>query len=436
MKCAVVGNSVASLVALDLLRQNHENEVTWIQEGSLPSGVWRGIQFNGQTIDLGMMNFEVDLPNNCRVDSLHSYDLFSINSCANFVRQVSEYLESKVELTELPKIKIFSDGGYFSDFIISNDLTDLAKYLEPTNQDREFKSDVSLTHPSKKYELIGYEDFESSFDSYAERMYPPSFHEKVLHRWGSRLLGEMYRELQTTRHRSGWLPLYYPETLMEAVIDGTSLKPYSFHYPRMGSISKMWVDLSMELNCDEVVVKENLVDFNKKEDLADFEHIIWGSSRQQFNRVFQPASPDVINFKRGKIDLDYYLIPEAGFEYCTLNLSSGLDSWYRSTLSPNYQDSLGNQLLCVESKSSPSASQAEPTRTVTNLSLEAKDKVIEFKGIPVFSVPTDDEIEESQSSILDLIKNYKRISFVGPALMPFAQTMNDQIIQGMKASNE
>jgi hypothetical protein len=72
----------------------------------------------------------------------------------------------------------------------------------------------------------------------------------------------------------------------------------------------------------------------------------------------------------------------------------------------------------------------------SGLNLENGVKVFDASGIPVFSLPSNSEIDGIQSSILNLIKNYKNVHFVGPVLMPFAQTMNDQIIQGMRASIE
>ncbi len=432
----MVGNSVASLVALDLLRQNSDNNVTWIQEGLLPSGVWRGIPINGQTVDFGMVNFEIDLPSRIKGDLLESYDPFSINSCANFVDQVIEYLQSKVELIELPRIKILSDSGYVSDFLISNDLTDIVKYLQPNLEDIQFDPDKTLTHPSKKYEMDGDEDFGTSFDDYGKRMYFPSFHEKVLRRWGHRLLGNNYSELQAVRHRSGWLPLYYPETLKESLVGKVELEPYAFHYPKNGSISKMWSDLAAELNKEESMAKQDILDFKKKEDFENHDQIIWGASRQQFNRIFEPNVADIQNFKRGKIDLAYYETYGVDFEYCALNMQTNLDSWYRMTVSPNYIEPSGKKLVCIETKSVSASNMVEVEKATSHAKTIEGQKLNEIKGIPVFSLPSEVEIIEINNEITNLIEKYEKITFVGPILMPFAQTMNDQIIQGMKASNE
>lgn len=432
----MVGNSVASLVALDLLRQNTNVDVTWIQEGLEPSGVWRGIQINGQTMDFGMVNFEIDLPSHSKGNLFENYNPFSINSCANFVNHVTEYLKSKVELIELPKIKILTDTGYVSDFLISNDLTDIIKYLQPNEEDINFESDRTLTHPSKKYEMHGHEDFGSSFDNYGKRMYFPSFHEKVLRRWGYRLLGNNYIDLQAVRHRSGWLPLYYPETLKDSLVGEVGLEPYAFHYPKNGSISKMWKDLATELNKGEGILKLNIMDFNKKEDLENYDQIIWGSSRQQFNRIFQPSAVEILNFKRVKIDLTYYETSDVDFEYCALNMQNNSDSWYRMTVSPNYFEASGKKLICIETKNDLVSNLAEVEKPTDQIKKADMKKLNEIKGIPVFSLPTEDEIKEIQCEITELIEDYKTITFVGPILMPFAQTMNDQIIQGVKASNE
>ncbi len=432
----MVGNSVASLVALDLLRQNTNVDVTWIQEGLVPSGVWRGIQINGQTMDFGMVNFEIDLPSHINGNLLEKYNPFSINSCANFVNHVTEYLQSKVELNELPKIKILSDTGYVSDFLLSNDLTDIIEYLQPNEEDLKFEPDRTLTHPSKKYEMRGEEDFGYSFDNYGKRMYFPSFYEKVLRRWGYRLLGNNYIDLQAVRHRSGWLPLYYPETLKDSLVGEVGLEPYAFHYPKNGSISKMWNDLATELNTVEGIFKLNIIEINKKEDLENYDQIIWGSSRQQFHRIFRPSAVETLNFKRGKIDLTYYETSEVDFEYCALNMQTHSDSWYRMTVSPNYFEPSGKKLICVETKSDLESNPVEDEKSTNQIKKSERKKLNEIKGIPVFSLPTENEISEIQCEITKLIEDYKTITFVGPILMPFAQTMNDQIIQGMRASNE
>jgi hypothetical protein len=436
MKIAVVGNSVASLVALDVLRQNNNRQVTWFQEGSLPSGIWRGTEINGQTIDYGMVNFEIDLPNNFEAHSIDEYDLFSLNSCANFTSEIKEYIQRKIDIAELPKIKILTNEGYISDFLISNDLEDLKKYLKPKQIDLDFQRDPGLTHPSRKYERSIDENFGSSFDEYGKQMYPPSFHEKVLRKWGYRLLGELYQELQTIRHRSGWLPLYYPETVMKAIIGKVGMQPYSFHYPKFGSISEMWSNLAKELHADGTVLKKSISDLEAQGRNANFDRIIWGSSLQNFRKSFDPQAENSPNFKRGKIDIEFYRVPNQDFDYCALNLNSGLGNWYRATVSPNYLDSEGKKLLCVEFKNVEMSSGESHKLDSSGLNLENGVKVFDASGIPVFSLPSNSEIDGIQSSILNLIKNYKNVHFVGPVLMPFAQTMNDQIIQGMRASIE
>ena len=105
----VVGNSLASFVAARKLLDSGI-KFDWFADSNHLKGVWGGFEFEGEFIDIGMVNFELDLSPHIDECLIDNYDPFLVNSCANFLDGVKEWLSSIDTLTTLPPIKVISGG--------------------------------------------------------------------------------------------------------------------------------------------------------------------------------------------------------------------------------------------------------------------------------------------------------------------------------------
>ena len=84
----VVGNSVAALSAVATISQREE--VTWLQKPGRKGGVFGGIEIDGISCDIGMLNFELGAATNRKTNSVVEYDRQRINDCANFSQIIDE----------------------------------------------------------------------------------------------------------------------------------------------------------------------------------------------------------------------------------------------------------------------------------------------------------------------------------------------------------
>jgi hypothetical protein len=437
MEIVIVGNSIAALVALQKFRDDQRSDITWVQEGDGPSGIWGGFKHGEQYLDYGMVNFELDIARNSNKVALQDYSFSALNDCANFVADITKFLQTITETFELPPIKILQDGKFYSDFLLSNDLKDFLDYsrtygilIQPNLGE--------YPHPSQKYSDVGFESFSENLIEYCVKIYGSSFVDKVITPWGKRLLGNDLICLETQRHRSAWIPLYYPETLLAAVKGELSLKPNSFRYPVGSTISEMWRHLYNTICSDQSIKLAKLSDLTSRHHFGNYDLMVWATSLDKYHDRFLSDTFALKHFKRGKIDVKFFEVDfqSKNFNYCVLNMNKQDESWYRATVSPNFKSLNSKSILCVEYLHNQGINfTTGDFKSFDELGVKDAVNLGEFKGIPVFSLPTEKERRDILSRIKSFQNYDKKLRLVGPALMPFAQTMNDQIIQGLQVSS-
>ena len=93
----VFGNSLASIVAVSKLRKA-EIDFLWVQDGPKVEGIWRGIEYKNRILDLGMINFEIDVHHPNPSSNLSTYTQYSVNDCAKFIHFVLEFISEYIEI--------------------------------------------------------------------------------------------------------------------------------------------------------------------------------------------------------------------------------------------------------------------------------------------------------------------------------------------------
>lgn len=178
MSHIVVGSSLASLVLLDKLK-GHRNIVWYVNQKQI-NNFLTGFTFKNQINDLGMIVFNLDEQHSKWSPSKDlNYDQFDVNPCRNFFKDISNYLETWLELVETPKIKILSENGIFEDFMLSNNLQNLGDFLGMHEQKNKNLPPGDL-HPKNKYDDRLREKFiDTPLKSYVENIYGEYIYRRI-----------------------------------------------------------------------------------------------------------------------------------------------------------------------------------------------------------------------------------------------------------------
>ncbi len=255
-KIAILGDGLDSLIISDLkLKKGHV--VYLISETNNLGGHFSGFRNHDKTFDIGMVLFE---PNNYQMSQkkLVKYTGENAQNLRSYVDDIYFNLESNYG--ELKNHKIYTKSKNYKlnkDFFISDKL-DLLNNLTKNDKDLIMKDLISNIikinnnpdmHPSKKItssffktknlregliELYGLEFYNQIFKNYLESVVGRDFD---------------FDLIKLIDHRKLWIPLYYPETLYNFLIETESNMNF---YPRFKlfknkSIST-WVS-EMKNNC-------------------------------------------------------------------------------------------------------------------------------------------------------------------------------------------
>lgn len=440
MKQIVVGNSIATIAFLDQIG-NHHN-ILWLKDGEKPNGIWGGFKYRERILDFAMINFEFDLYNWNAGKNSQDYNQLKMNDCSRFISIIKEYILRHVTIKQLPEIKIYTDSGFIEDFLISNNLADLQKYLFNDKEEVENKSirkSVNL-HPQFKNDS----EFEDEFlriplNRYVETTYGSEISKKIYSRWGNRLVGKKYLSIPTLRHRSIWLPLYYPETIINYTKENTSLSPTQFFYPEKGTISEFVNDLYDKLNnlrhiekADLSLQEENI----KRIILEGDQNIIWGSSLFKFLEIMNIDTSEFNLGERGLIDIEYYecdISECVNFKYVLLNLTGEDNTWYRITIMPNVEFEKVRRVISIERMTSEV--DFEYKELLNKIGFKNIEKVETKRKLPAFQLLTSDQNQIIRDKYSEIVQKFPKIKFIGNASFTFASTFNDHIIQAILAKN-
>jgi hypothetical protein len=438
VKKIVVGNSLASLTLIEQLEP--KEEILWLQDGDKPSGIWGGFKYKNRILDIAMINFEFDLFKNYLQNSTEPYNQFKVNDCGRFIDKIEKYIMEKIAVEQLPEIKIYSDEGVIKDFLLSNNLYDLKSHLATSRKPIKLLDEEIILHPKYKYDENLTNDFLAlTLDDYVGIAYGSSIKNSIYERWGNRLVGESYYKIPALRHRSIWLPLYYPETINRAIQLGENLSPTRFYYPTVGTVSEFINSLFIKLMKSKLIEKTDLVlyesEIRKVIEKSD-ETVVWGSSMTRFFEIMKINKNPLSVGERGLIDITYYeceMSKLISFNYVLLNLSSFDNSWYRLTIMPNISIENTKKVISIERRSDFSESNYDTL--LIKLGFTNVTKIKTLNGLPAFIIMEEKENKELADSYDKIVNEYPNVKFVGNSAYSFASTFNDHIVQSLEAKN-
>ncbi len=261
----VVGNNAAALVsALELARGNHETCL--INPHSNWGGHFSGIANGQHFFDHGMTFFEFTSFHDPSKDIL-SYDPKVRNDSGRFFKFTEQYVRQRVDCVEVPTPKVYFNGTYADDFVISNRFQILQKIHPalrvPLQEELEAicASGDRTYHASNKLKNEA-AFLEANYEFVAKSNHGQTFHRAFLEPLIDKIIGRDPTDIPALFHRMVWAPLFYGETLFSQFTEHPQQLPTTrFHYPSSGYFGR-FIDTLLEeaKDCTKLAIITEAID--------------------------------------------------------------------------------------------------------------------------------------------------------------------------------
>jgi hypothetical protein len=248
----LVGNNLALLVAAAEL-VNKGRRVTLLTEGKKLGGHFAGVEIEGIDFDVGMVFFE-RCSSNGRASDLLSYDACQRYDWTRFGDLISGWIDTKVELVQAPTPESLVCGRRVPDYLIANRLDFFSG--QPLRVNRFSITDAR--HASNK-NMAGVYD-KLSYAEAANFNHGSSWHQNFIEPFVNKVFGVTSADFLARFHRAAWAPLYYPETLeLARQLKPTGLPEYRFWTSSSGFLG----DLVRNIN--KILLASDNVEISKSD---------------------------------------------------------------------------------------------------------------------------------------------------------------------------
>lgn len=429
--------------------------VTLLNPAKSWGGVFRGVTIGEATFDAGMTNFEFELFGDAS-DDIENYDPDCKSDIGRYVHLVRRYLAGYVDAEALPAPQMIHGDCICDDLIITNQFDILGKLPESLRtairQELEVcTSAANALHPRLK-NVAGSPLERASFEAASLANHGPTFHALFVEPMFQKVLGVPTSTVRAVFHRSGWAPLFYPETLASQF--GASpqhLKPTVFHYPRdrhFGAFIERIVARVRSLPnvTIETSVSGVQIDANGKRVLTAqgdhaFDHLAWGGELAQL----LPQTP-IAPARRASLDLFFLHVRREGVRhrFPVLIDPQNVSPFYRvtnQTVCRQEADADVHQII-VECNSANWDEQAHDSRARFDAALERygiePGGVIErthrsFGG--ALAIPAHEQIAPFNALRDAFTQQFPYIHLMGASRSCVSSTLNDHLIQALQIAH-
>ncbi len=236
----IVGNALAGMIAaLELAKQG--KQVTLINPAGPLGGYFAGLQIDGVIFDAGLVKFELDgYLNQAKWSELSSYNPALRNDVGRFLKIVHEWILKYSPLHQLEMPKMIVGNTVYDDVLLSNayhSFRQLPFARDCINELQQSQFNQAI-HASQKANGTDYETLDYATASTAN--HGKTMHEKLIVPYLLKAQGVTADRMLARYHRVAWLPLFYPETLLESYQGKPCrLSPTVFHYPELSSVGSL-----------------------------------------------------------------------------------------------------------------------------------------------------------------------------------------------------
>lgn len=251
----VVGTNLAALIcATEISGAGHH--VAFSAEKGF-AGHFRGIDFGNNREDLGMILLEPP-----RTESKAPIDEYAGESRAEAAKYADHFIDwlanRNIQFTDVEVLTLFR-GELIEDYFIRDSLKVL-DYLNASERDQirtEIRQNQANNqsddfHPSNKNTSPEFKNH--NFRTAVANTAGETFFNVLFAPWLEKAYGDSSHELVAAEHRIAWMPLYYPETVVQALEGNRSLKEHVFLYPANSSFAQLISELEEQLRSSPFAV--------------------------------------------------------------------------------------------------------------------------------------------------------------------------------------
>ena len=438
MATTIIGSSLAALIAVTRIAEH--NNVTWVQTSSRIGGHFSGVSIDESVRDVGMVLLEPFEDFDENIPELTAFKKVSRHEVRALVPFALDWLKSYgIELAQAKVFTSFRDV-LLDDFYIKDSLA-LVRALSPTIREqiaREItflkNNESSTLHPREK--LNNPEFAKKTFEEILLKNIGPTYLREIINPWANSFSKDRATGVAAIEHRSVWLPLYFPESILLAVagqIDEFENKEKKFAVPLGVSVAKAIENLAKLATSNP---KVNLVlakdyDYKKDKNLI----IFLGTPNDSINMNL--SSQVFLDTKEIRTDIaialfDGKVTPNFNLKDCTINVHGSPNSLYRFSIR-EIRDPSNQVQFAFEFGNSEVLDDSEIERICIEVisphykgSISLK-KVIRTK----LEIIDGDTLTEKQKHVSALDSNLEDLGIMGFTVGPYNSAFNDQICQGL-----
>lgn len=260
MSTIVYGASLAALVAAERISAEG-GDVTLVTPTAHLGGHFAGTTVGGARCDAGLVIFEYGTLKADGAPDPMSYDPDVRNDCGRFGRVLARYTESLgLSLERIPPVRLWTGEKLIADFVFDTRLEGmrdmphaLAARARAEVQDILAAGEHPL-HARRKYIEPGYATL--SYEAASLANHGATLHAAYFEPFARKVTGQSSAELLALFSRAAWLPLFWPETLAESLSGRDARLPETpFHVVRGGAVGDLTAALAARLDASPRVTR-------------------------------------------------------------------------------------------------------------------------------------------------------------------------------------
>jgi len=456
----LAGNYLTTLVAaVELARAGRKicvvNPVpTW-------GGHFTRIQVDGIAFDPGAISHEFTAYNDSGASDPLNYDSRRRNDWGRFTRLIEAYTRSHIDLERMPMPATVFDGDLHPDVVMGNRLDVLQHPL------LKGKARQELAHLMK----LGAQDLHPRHKKTSPVFVEKSYYDVSLQNHGATLHCALFEpmfhkmsNISTTRllalyHRIAWLPLYYPETLLSQYGEVPQQLPETyFCYPKAGYVGAFAEALVRALQAAGVeMVREGIARLEgkgpgpnritlKNGRVVEAPRLVWSLAHDQIVADVTGKPPS--NFERWSAMLVFVTVPRRSLkrDFSVLYAPDEGVLFYRAsnqTTSAGQADADVRIVFEINPDYAAARGVGAEDEVVARLRADLQRlgivdapgdiKVVGVRTMRnVLLLPSAENWKVLETERDVLLDAYPNVAFTRNVESFFTDTLNDQIIKGLK----
>jgi hypothetical protein len=350
----IFGNSLTALILVDRLSKDKNNLIEWVfSKDRKIGGHFAGTKIFDRDLDFGMVALEIDEPV-VQKSMFPGKPLPIGNEVNSYLKLIKSLLFNLGVVTDSLEIKTWFGNIEYPDFFISNHLNIVRGRINYKEKDFlrsnfECKSDdKKIMHPKNKN--MGFRDY--TLGAYLEEIYGKSFISKFIAEYANKISNDASDKIAMRSHRTLWLPIYYPETIIEFIDSKSKNKSIirNFFTVKNSTLATQLIQLSEKLTSDSrIEINDNVTSINQ----ADIINVIMNESSANYINIYADDELNLLAKNYENIEMSnlfmVYIQTDTKVENKVIFDGDQDSSFYRLTTRNTMRD-FGFNYICLETK--------------------------------------------------------------------------------------